>query len=240
MHGLRADGRARAAALVAAQGEAMSRGGSATGPEVVICPPATLLADLGPILDLPDGPVLGAQDCHPADQGPHTGDLAAPMLADLGCRYVIVGHSERRGDHGESDALVAAKAGAAIRAGLQAIICVGESAADRDAGHGAAVVARQLRGSVPAAAAATNAVIAYEPIWAIGSGRTPTPDEIAAMHRVIRDGLAQGGETRVLYGGSVTPDNARAILAGAEVDGALVGGASLDAAKFWAIVESCP
>jgi len=211
--------------------------------EVLLCPPATLIA--GAADAAAGGPVaVGGQDCHGAASGAHTGDLAAEMIADAGGRYVIVGHSERRADHGEDDAVVRAKAKAAHRAGLTAIVCVGESEAERDAGDTLAVVGRQIAGSVPAGATAANTVVAYEPVWAIGTGRTPTTAEVAEVHASIRAGLADalagGGDVRVLYGGSVKPSNAAELLALADVDGALVGGASLAADDFFAIIDSCP
>ena len=213
--------------------------------DLVLCPPFTLLAPVR--LEIDGTPLaLGAQDCHPKDKGAHTGDVSAAMLADLGCRYVIVGHSERRTGHAEANALVRAKAEAAQRAGLTAIICVGESEAERDRGHAASVVTAQLEGSVPPGASAANTAIAYEPVWAIGSGRTPTLAEIREIHALVRAELAvrfgdgEAPATRILYGGSVKPANAKEILALADVDGALVGGASLVAADFWAIATSLP
>ena len=210
--------------------------------DVAICPPFTLLA---PAMDYTDHRrfVIGAQDCHPEPAGAHTGDIAAEMLADLGCRCVIVGHSERRQDHGESDALVRAKAAAVLRAGMTAIICVGESSAERAAGEATAVVQRQLDGSLPEDASPEAVIIAYEPVWAIGSGHTPSPREIAAVHGTVRDALVRrfgddGASVRILYGGSVKPDNARTLMAVENVDGALVGGASLKANDFDAIIEA--
>jgi triosephosphate isomerase len=186
---------------------------------------------------------LGAQDCHAEPSGAHTGDISAAMLADAGCSHVIVGHSERRADHGETDALVRAKAAAAQGCGLTAIICVGETLAERDAGRTLAVVQGQLAGSLPPAATAANTVIAYEPVWAIGTGRTPKALEIAEVHAAIRGALggvmAGAAVVPILYGGSVKADNAAEILAIAEVGGALVGGASLNAADFWTICRSC-
>ena len=203
--------------------------------EVVLCPPATLLTEIGAAVD--GTPIhLGAQDCHAEAAGAHTGDVSAEMLADAGCAYVIVGHSERRADHGEPDALVRAKAAAVHRADLTAIVCVGESAAERDAGQAFAVVESQARGSLPEGATAANTVLAYEPVWAIGSGRTPSAAEVEAMHTHLRTGIAGG--TRILYGGSVKADNANELMAVSGVDGALVGGASLDAESFWAIVTA--
>ncbi|MSO65260.1 MAG: triose-phosphate isomerase [Alphaproteobacteria bacterium] len=209
--------------------------------EVVICPPATLLANIARALD---GSVigLGGQDCHAATAGAHTGDISAEMLADAGCRYVIVGHSERRHNHGEKNALVAAKAAAALRAGLVPIICVGETLGERERGATLAVMGEQVVQSLPPPGGHCDIVVAYEPVWAIGSGRTPTAAEIAEVHRHIRACLAshlgrpQSDAVRLLYGGSVKADNARTILAVENVDGALVGGASLKVDEFWAIV----
>jgi triosephosphate isomerase (TIM) len=207
--------------------------------EILVCPPATLIAQFRKH-DVP----LGGQDCHPEPDGAHTGDIAAEMLRDAGAGAVIVGHSERRADHGEDDALVAAKVRAAWRAGLIAIVCVGETEAQRDAGEAVDVVRGQLQGSLPGGATASTLVVAYEPVWAIGTGRTPTLEEIGAMHASIRATLravvgpdeAEG--IRILYGGSVKPGNAAEIFAVPDVDGALVGGASLKAADFGAIVAA--
>ena len=210
------------------------------GVELAICPPFTLIeravrAAAGTAL------AIGGQNLHAAPQGAHTGDISAAMLADAGAAVVIVGHSERRADCGETDAQVLAKAQAAIAAGLTAIVCVGETEAERDAGRAEAVVAAQLAGSLPDAAA--GLVIAYEPVWAIGTGRTPTPADVAAMHGMIRAALtarygAAGQALRILYGGSVKPDNAAALLAVPNVDGALIGGASLTAASLLAIATA--
>jgi triosephosphate isomerase len=209
--------------------------------EVLLCPPATLLA---PMAQAAAGRIaLGGQDCHPKPSGAHTGDISASMLADAGAAFVILGHSERRADHGETDALVRAKAEAAVAAGLVAIICVGETEAQRDAGETLAVIAGQLAGSVPAAASPQTTVIAYEPVWAIGTGRTPTLPEIAEVHADLRARLTARFGTaangfRLLYGGSVKPSNAAEIFALPNVDGALVGGASLKAADFGAIIAA--
>jgi triosephosphate isomerase len=233
--------RATAATLVGRLGELM--GGAEPKCEVLVCPPATLIGILASTVHKA-GMALGGQDCHSAESGAHTGDVSAPMLADLGCRYVIVGHSERRTNHGEGDAAVRAKAAAAHKAGLAAIICVGETAAQRDGGKTIDVVTGQIAGSIPDAATAANTVIAYEPVWAIGTGRTPTTGDIAAVHGHIRKLLAGRGAslagTRILYGGSVNAKNAESILGTAEVNGALVGGASLEADGFWAICRACP
>lgn len=214
-------------------------------PEVAICPPATLLAALAAeVAKRKAGRriALGGQDCHARAQGAHTGDISAEMLRDAGAAYVIVGHSERRTDHKETDAQVRAKAEAAHRAGLMAIVCVGETLAERDAGLTLNVVGAQLDGSLPDAASAKNTVVAYEPVWAIGTGRTPTPDDVAKVHGFIRSRLAarfaDAAGFRLLYGGSVKAQNAAELMAVPDVDGALVGGASLTAADFWPIVQA--
>jgi len=210
--------------------------------DMLLCPPATLLA---PMAALAAGSALavGGQDCHPKTSGAHTGDISAAMLADAGASYVILGHSERRADHGETDALVLAKAEAAIAAGLIAIVCLGETEGQRDAGDTLAVIGAQLDGSVPATATAATLVIAYEPVWAIGTGRTPTLAQIAEVHAFLRVRLlarigAEARGVRLLYGGSVKPSNAAEIFAVPDVDGALVGGASLKAADFGAIIAA--
>jgi triosephosphate isomerase len=207
--------------------------------DLMICPPATLVYTAAAVV-IGSKVAIGAQDCHAKASGAHTGDISAEMLADAGASAIIVGHSERRADHGESDAVVHAKAAAVRRAGLTAIICVGETRAEREAGHTLDLVRRQLDGSVPDGATAANTVIAYEPVWAIGTGLTPTPADVAEVHAMIRDRLvarfgAEGHGMRILYGGSVKPDNAAELMAVANVDGALVGGASLKAADFLAI-----
>ncbi len=210
--------------------------------EMLLCPPATLIAAMA---EITQGAALkvGAQDCHAKAAGAHTGDLSAPMLADAGASHVILGHSERRADHGETDTQVKAKAEAAMAAGLVAIICVGETEAQRDEGNTLAVIGRQLDASVPHGATAAHLVIAYEPVWAIGTGRTPTLNQIAEVHGFIRTRLAatinaEAAGTRLLYGGSVKPSNAAEIFALPNVDGALVGGASLKAADFAPIVAA--
>jgi len=209
--------------------------------ELLVCPPATLLVAVGEALGgeaLTGGDVrLGGQDCHAAASGAFTGSISAEMLRDAGCSHVIVGHSERRHGCGESDADIRAKALAAWRAGLIAIVCVGETLVEREAQIALAVVAGQLAGSVPDGATADRLIIAYEPVWAIGTGLTPTKRDIAEMHKAIRGHIPAG--TRILYGGSVNPKNAAGILALPEVDGALVGGASLKAEDFWAIARAC-
>lgn len=216
--------------------------GAAPDVDVAICPPATLISRASTVTA--NTPVaIGGQDCHAKVSGAHTGDIAAEMLADAGATMVIVGHSERRTDHGEDDATVRAKAEAGWRAGLTVILCVGETEVQRRAGEALDVVDRQLAGSVPDGATAANLVIAYEPVWAIGTGLTPTGDDIAEMHAHIRRLLKgrfpiEGDGIRVLYGGSVKPDNAADIFAIDGVNGALVGGASLKAADFVAIITA--
>lgn len=210
--------------------------------EMLLCPPATLIAQMGAAAKA-SALLVGGQDCHPKASGAHTGDISAAMLKDAGASHVILGHSERRTDHGETDALVRAKAEAALAADLVAIVCIGETEAERDAGQTLAVIGGQLDGSVPAGATAKNLVIAYEPVWAIGTGRTPTLAEIGDVHAFLRNRLQQliGDEAagvRLLYGGSVKPSNAVEIFAVPHVDGALVGGASLKAADFGAIVAA--
>jgi triosephosphate isomerase (TIM) len=199
------------------------------GVDVVICPPATLIAHASG-----RGVVIGAQDCHAKASGAHTGCVSAAMLVEAGAVYCIVGHSERRTDNGETDADVRAKAEAAIAAGMTAIVCVGETLTERDAGEAIAVVKRQLGGSLPGILDKT--VVAYEPVWAIGTGRTPLAEDIAEMHGAIRS--IAGPDMRILYGGSVKPANAAELLHVENVDGALVGGASLTAADFLPIVAA--
>ncbi len=212
--------------------------------DLLICPPATLLFTSAAVV-IGSKVAVGAQDCHPAASGAHTGDISAEMVADAGATAIIVGHSERRIDHHETDALVRRKAEAAWRAGLIAIVCVGETQAERDAGQTLDVVGRQVAGSVPEGATSANLVVAYEPVWAIGTGRTPTIKDVEEVHGFIRDKLnsrfsQQGGGMRILYGGSVKPSNAAELMAVANVDGALVGGASLKAFDFLAIAAACP
>ncbi len=220
MHGSRAALNELDAIAAAARGLAV---------DVSICPPFTLIAPAAG-----RGVAVGAQDCHAADKGAHTGCVSAAMLVEAGASYCIVGHSERRADNGETDADVKAKAVAVQAAGMTAILCVGETLAERDAGRAVAVVETQLTGSLPESLA--NLVIAYEPVWAIGTGRTPSVEDVADMHAAIR--AVVGPEVRILYGGSVKPSNARELLHVANVDGALVGGASLTAADFVPIVAA--
>ncbi len=231
MNGLTADSATLAAAIGA--------GAGGLGCELLVCPPATQIAAVVSIL-AGSGVQVGGQDCHEAAAGAHTGDVSAPMLADLGVSHVILGHSERRAEHCESSASVRAKVLAAMAAGLVPVVCVGESEAERDAGQAEAVVAGQLDGSLPEGFAG---VVAYEPVWAIGTGRTPVAADVAAMHGWIRARLRQispavGGGLRILYGGSVKPANAAELLHLPEVGGALVGGASLVAADFLAIARA--
>ena len=222
-------------------GELLTKG-AAPRCTVAICPPATLLAQVSE-LAAPSGIVTGGQDCHPAQSGAHTGDISATMLADAGAQFVIVGHSERRADHGETDELVRAKALAAFAAGLTPIICVGETESQRRGGQADAVVSRQLAASVPDEARGIDVVIAYEPVWAIGTGLTPSIEDIRDMHAKIRAQLVErfgdaGRGNRILYGGSMKPANARDILLVENVDGGLVGGASLLANDFYAIISA--
>jgi triosephosphate isomerase len=209
--------------------------------DLMVCPPATLIANFAAAAR-GSAVTIGGQDCHANASGAHTGDIAAEMLADAGACAVIVGHSERRTDHRETDAQVRAKALAARRAGLIAIVCVGEQRAEREAGRTLAIVGGQLDGSLPDAGTAANLVIAYEPVWAIGTGLTPTPADVAQVHAFIRQRLterygAQGSQTRILYGGSVKPSNAQELLTIADVNGALVGGASLKSEDFLGIAR---
>jgi triosephosphate isomerase len=228
-----------------AEFEAMREGaaGVAAKADLLVCPPATLIAGFA---DKAKGSKLavGAQDCHPKASGAHTGDLSAEMLADAGASAIIVGHSERRADHGETDALIRQKAEAAWRAGLTAIVCIGETQSQRDAGQTLDVCGGQLKGSLPDGSTAANLVVAYEPVWAIGTGLTPTAGDVEQVHKFIRGVLtdrfkAEGGKIRILYGGSVKPSNAAELMAVANVNGALVGGASLKAADFLAIAAGC-
>ncbi|QZO00067.1 triose-phosphate isomerase [Chenggangzhangella methanolivorans] len=210
--------------------------------DLMVFPPFTLLTSFASA-SRGAGVTVGAQDCHANASGAHTGDVSAEMIADAGGGAVIVGHSERRQDYGETDAAVRAKAEAARRAKLTAVICVGETRAERESGEANAVVGRQLAGSIPDDASAADTVVAYEPVWAIGTGLTPTTAEVAEMHGFIRSALVgrfgeKGGAIRVLYGGSVKPGNAAELLAAADVDGALVGGASLKADDFLAIAKA--
>ena len=227
--------------LAASQGELdkIIAGGSGLACDLMICPPATLIARFAAAAK-GSALAIGGQDCHAQASGAHTGDIAAEMLADAGACAVIVGHSERRADHHETDDQVRAKALAAWRAGLLAIVCVGETREQREAGKTLDVVGSQLAGSLPDGAKAANLVVAYEPVWAIGTGLTPTPADVAEVHGFIRQRLAarfagEGAGIRILYGGSVKPGNAQELLSIADVNGALVGGASLKAVDFLGI-----
>ena len=233
MHGLAADGLALARAVAA--------GAAGLKAEMLLCPPATLIAPLAQALG--GAVALGGQDCHEAAKGAHTGDIAAAMLKDAGAAYVILGHSERRMAYRETSHRVRAKAEAALAAGLIPVVCVGEPEDDRLLGRAEEVVAEQMAESLPDGFGAAGGVVAYEPVWAIGTGRTPTEADIAAMHAMMRAKLvasfpAEGAGLRLLYGGSVKPSNAAAILALPHVDGALVGGASLVAEDFLAIARA--
>jgi len=209
---------------------------------IVICPPATLIERMATRLEGTPFAV-GGQTCHPAPSGAHTGDISAAMLVEAGATHVILGHSERRADHDETDEQIRAQAEAALAAGLTVILCVGETEAQRDADVTLEVVSGQLEGSIPDAATGASLVVAYEPVWAIGTGRVPTTDQIAEVHAAIRAALverfgAEGADMPILYGGSVKPGNATEIFAVADVDGALVGGASLKAADFSGIISA--
>ncbi len=211
--------------------------------EFLVCPPFTLLSSVKKALRGAKV-ALGAQDCHMAENGAHTGDISPVMLKDLGCTYVILGHSERRADHGESDELICQKAEAAHKAELKAVICIGETLAQREAGQAVEVCRKQILGSVPADSTANNTVIAYEPVWAIGTGKVPTTDDVEEVHAAVRKVLAQklgkatANKMRILYGGSVKPSNAKELLSLPDVDGALIGGASLKAEDFVAIAKN--
>jgi triosephosphate isomerase len=223
----------------------LKSGASAEGnADLLICPPATLVAAFAARAK-GSGLAIGGQDCHAEASGAHTGDISAEMLADAGATAVIVGHSERRTDHHETDEIVRAKALATRRAGLLAIVCVGETRAERDAGRAMEVVGTQLAGSIPEGATAANLVVAYEPVWAIGTGLTPTSEDIEQIHTFIRQKLTErfkteGAGVRLLYGGSLKPGNAAEILALTDVNGGLIGGASLKAADFLAIAAAVP
>jgi triosephosphate isomerase len=224
--------------------EAMIAGAAQVGAkaDLLVCPPATLIAAFAG--KSPRGVAIGGQDCHPEASGAHTGDISAEMLADAGASAVIVGHSERRADHGETDGLVRQKAQAAWRAGLMAVVCVGETQNHRDAGQTLEICGGQLQGSLPDGARADNLVVAYEPVWAIGTGVTPTTADVEQIHKFIREALSrrfseEGARMRILYGGSVKPSNAKELMAVANVNGALIGGASLKAADFLAIAADC-
>jgi triosephosphate isomerase len=230
-----------------AEFEAMLAGASevAAKADLLICPPATLIAAFADKARGSRTLKVGAQDCHPKASGAHTGDISAEMLADAGASAIIVGHSERRADHGESDVLVRQKAEAVWRAGLTAIVCIGETQHQRDAGQTLDICRGQLNLSLPDATKSGNLVVAYEPVWAIGTGLTPTVRDVEQIHEFIREFLiarfkGEGAGIRILYGGSVKPSNAAELMAVANVNGALVGGASLKASDFLAIARGCP
>lgn len=209
------------------------------GFDIVICPPATLIWPISEAI-MGSPLQLGAQDCHAATHGAYTGSLSAAMFTDLGCRYVLLGHSERRAQYGETDDMVSKKVLAAQLAGLTTIVCVGETAEELSSGSTEQVIEKQIKGSIPLEHKTGSLIVAYEPVWAIGSGQQPAPSDIAVVHRIIRKCLGAAGEAvPVLYGGSVTPANASAILAEPEVDGVLVGSASLTAEAFWSIAQQC-
>jgi triosephosphate isomerase (TIM) len=238
MNGLRAS-MAEFEAMIAGAPAVTSRA------DLLVCPPATLVAAFVARLAGSKGVAIGGQDCHPKASGAHTGDISAEMLADAGANAIIVGHSERRADHGESDGLVRQKAEAAWRAGLIAIVCIGETRSQRDAGQTLEICRGQLQGSLPDGARADTLVVAYEPVWAIGTGLTPTAKDVEQVHQFIRETLShrfdgEGARMRILYGGSVKPSNAQELMGVANVNGALVGGASLKAADFLAIAAGCP
>ncbi len=239
MNGLRADG------IALAEGVAAKRKAEPNlACDVLICPPFTLLAEIARAV-AGSGLSVGGQDCHAKVSGAHTGDTSPAMLKDIGCSHVILGHSERRSDHSETDAGIKAKAAAAHAAGLVAIICIGETLAQRDADQTLAVNRTQLKGSLPEGASAANTVIAYEPVWAIGTGRVATPDQAQEVHAAIRAelvtliGESEANKMRILYGGSMKPENAAQLIALPDVDGGLIGGASLKVEDFWAIARNC-
>jgi len=222
-----------------------AKGAKSTHFDLLICPPATLLSSVADIIS-ETGIYLGGQDCHIAPNGAHTGDISAEMLEDLGCKFIIVGHSERRADCFETNEIVKCKAEAALRANLIAIICVGETETERKNGAAKEIVEGQILASIPNQGNSANIIIAYEPVWAIGTGQTPTPEEVQEIHSLMREiltkefGNDEATQTRLLYGGSVKPGNAIELMSLPDVDGALVGGASLLGRDFWEIAESCP
>lgn len=237
MHCLKKDGVALASKI------AELYAGTDSKAEVLVCPPFTILYSIANAVS-DSGVLIGAQDCHYLDMGAHTGDVSPLMLKDLACSYVILGHSERRQNHKETDDLIQKKAEQALKNGLKVILCVGETEIERQEGRQDAVIKSQLMGSIPKTAKAENFVIAYEPIWAIGTGKTAQPSDAQAMHAVIRKeiskilGAKEAGAMRILYGGSVKPNNAKELLSLPDVDGALVGGAALKAEDFFAIIQA--
>ena len=240
MNGLQADGLSLATDLATRlKGEQSPRF------DMLVCPPFTLISKVVEAVG-GSGIAVGGQDCHMQEKGAHTGDTSAHMLKDIGCEYAIVGHSERRTNHGETDAQVKAKAEAVLAAGLTAIVCVGETLEERDAGKTLDVNKRQVHGSLPDGATPANTVIAYEPVWAIGTGRTATPEQAQEVHQVIRAelsaklGQAEADGMRILYGGSMNPKNAEVLLAQPDIDGGLIGGAALKADDFCAVAQGTP
>lgn len=238
MNGLKADG------LALAKGVAEKlKTAPGLKAEMLVCPPFLLVSAVAEAV-AGSGLAVGGQDCHAKVSGAHTGDTSPVMLKDAGASYVILGHSERRTDHAESDAQVKAKSEAALAAGLKAIVCIGETLAQRDAGQTLDVNKSQLRGSWPKGGTAENTVIAYEPVWAIGTGRVATPEQAQEVHAAIRAelsemiGAEEAGKVRILYGGSMKPDNAAQLLALPDVDGGLIGGAALKVDDFWAIAQA--
>lgn len=240
MNGLRADG----VALASGVAEKL-KANSPSRFDMLVCPPFTLIEA---VIDAVKGSAVGVggQDCSAHEKGAYTGETSAWMLKDLGCTHVIVGHSERRTYHGETDAIVQSKAAAAHKAGLIAVICIGETLEERDAGKTIEINRRQLHGSLPDGATDANTVIAYEPVWAIGTGRTASPEQAQEVHAMIRAelvaklGQAVGEAMRVLYGGSMNPKNAKELLSQRDIDGGLIGGASLKVEDFWAVGEGSP
>jgi triosephosphate isomerase (TIM) len=240
MNGLEKDGLALASDLAQRM-----KSGNTDKFEMLVSPPFTLISK---VVDTVAGSGIhvSGQDCHSAEKGAHTGDISAWMLKDAGCSYVIVGHSERRTNHGETDAVVKAKAEAALAAGLNVIVCIGETLEERDAGKTLDVNRRQLHGSLPDGATDSNTVVAYEPVWAIGTGRTATPEQAQEVHAMIRGelngklGQSAGEGMRILYGGSMNAKNAAELLTQRDIDGGLIGGAALKADDFWTIAQSCP
>jgi len=241
MNGLKADGIALAEDLCAR----VAKNQDHPACDIGIFPPATLIASVAAAV-IKSGMIVGGQDCHAAAKGAYTGDISATMLADSGAKAVILGHSERRTNHQETNAQVQAKALAALGAGLMPIICIGETESQHAAGQTLSILQEQLSGSLPEKLDPSRIVVAYEPVWAIGTGKTPTTQDIANIHGALRAYIAKrwgqsvGSALKILYGGSVNPDNAAEILALGDVDGGLIGGASLDPQKFWSIVTSCP
>jgi len=238
MNGLKAS-MAEFEAMLAGAGAVTARA------DLLVCPPATLIAAFAEKARGSRALAVGAQDCHPKASGANTGDISAEMLRDAGASAIIVGHSERRADHGESDVLVRQKTEAVWRAGLTAIVCIGETQHQRDAGQTLDICRGQLNVSLPDGAKSGTLVVAYEPVWAIGTGLTPTTGDVEQIHKFIRDLLiarfnGEGARIRILYGGSVKPSNAQELMTVANVNGALVGGASLKAADFLAIAAGCP